>query len=506
MIITQNKKKGKINIGKSKKINEDNEKNLQLKEEYTNKIIELKQSIEEAFTVLGEYGKVISLNEAETILNADLNDDFISLSRALLRAKNGWEDPSGDIDNLIKNYNLDRAYDLIKSYTKAKSANGMYEHAGGHSLRKLIDNTYKSSDDLKTLFSKEIIKLEKETGYDLPTLKNKIQSAKASIAKFHELYEELVKMDPSRPQDKDTSSDKHSENPEWIKTAESFLSSIQNFFGVNKQETTSTTKIEMEEEKECSFMGLFCTPKKQDKATESVRKEDVSPSWKISLDPTKWFNQFISSKNSDENSPTEDEINNNQVSENVEYNLGSDFVTKEIHSYHQSLVQYGVTAAKAACFAPVIAGLKHTSETCAIERTKEATAKFTSPTRVNVEEDENSVDSTSVVVIKSNSQGLVQSNNKYTSETCEDLIQGFYTLAENCNDIFWMETTIDDTIQEGLENAVLTKAKVNDDGNVVLVSSDGFEIEMTSNTREFTSVDLAGAIESGASSDILMIE
>jgi hypothetical protein len=184
-------------------------------------------------------------------------------------------------------------------------------------------------------------------------------------------------------------------------------------------------------------------------------------------------------------------------------------VTKEIHSYHQSLVQYGVTAAKASCFAPVIAGLKQTSQTCAIERTKQEITKFTARTKTNVEADEDSVESTSVVVIKPNSQALVQGRNnndqKYTAENCEILIQDLYILAENCNDIFWMDTTIDETIQEGLNDALLTKAKMNEDGNIVLVSSDGFEIEITSTKPEFNSNNFAEITASGESLDMLMI-
>jgi hypothetical protein len=122
-------------------------------------------------------------------------------------------------------------------------------------------------------------------------------------------------MDPSSPQSKDTSSAKYTKNQEWIKTAESFLLSIQEFFGVKKQEASPATKTEKKEVEECLFMGFYCTTKKQTKTIESVEKEtDTTPSWKISLDPIKWFNQFTNSKNSDDNLETEqaeDDTNNN---------------------------------------------------------------------------------------------------------------------------------------------------------------------------------------------------
>jgi hypothetical protein len=88
------------------------------------------------------------------------------------------------------------------------------------------------------------------------------------------------------------------------------------------------------------------------------------------------------------------------------------------------------------------------------------------------------------------------------------LIQQLYTLAENCNNVFWMDTTIDETIQEGLDDATLTKAKVNENGNVVLVSSDGFEIEMTSSKREYTADNYLQLQMSGTgdSSSTLMID
>lgn len=499
------KKKGTINLSKSKQINEDNNKNLKLIEEYSDKINRLEENIKEVITILKEYGQNITPDDAELILNAELNSDIASLTKI-------FNDLGvAQITDLLKNFNFDKAYREIKSSARHSNALGNIE---GKLLNELLSSTYKSAEDLKKLFSPQLIEIEKKSGSDLATLKEKF----SIIAKFHELYDDIIKMDPSSPQAKDASSAKYTGDQEWIKTAKSFLSSIQEFFGFKNQEVVPTTKTEMEEIEECSFMGLFCTTKQQLKTTEIVETEtNVLSSWKINLDPIKWLDQYTNSQITEENLETEkseDEINNDQVNEDGEYNLDSNLVAKKIHSDYQSLLQFDVTLGKLACFSTVMFDLKKTSQTCAIERTKKATAKFTSTTQSNVEADEDSVESTSVVVFEPDSQALIQANNnddkKYTEENCETMIQDLYTLAENCNDVFWMDTIFDNDIQEGLNKAVLTEAKVNDYGNVVLVSSDGLEIEMTFGQSEFSSNDFAqitsSISSSGESSDMLMID
>lgn len=461
--------------------------------------------MEAAFTVLDQYGKFSNIeDELKSLIPAKVQTFYDILSKAIDYSYKDKAINFSDILNMIRNNNLDDAYFHIKKASEGRSEGALlYVSDDSKKLKSTLE--YKSPDDLKILFPKAITDLESRTGYDLLTYKAKIKDAKTSIAQFHKIYDELIEMDPSNP----SLNVKHNENQEWIKTAESFLSSIQNFFGIKTSTTNPKTEVKTEAE-EWSFMGLFYNNKKQDKSTKSAEtKSDDAPSWKFSLDPSKWFNQFIASTDdadsASQNEQAEGDANN-------EYTLGSDFVRDEIHSYHQSLVQYGVTAAKAACFAPVIAGLKHTSETCAIERTKQASAKFTASEEINDYVNEESENTVSALVTTENTKTLIQSGNndqKYTNKNCEDLIEEFYTLAENCNDIFWMDTTIDASIEQALNDAVLTKAKINDNGSLVLVSSDGLEIEMTSPTEEFGNDQLNQMLEyagSDTSTNTLEIE
>jgi hypothetical protein len=435
-------KKSDVNLEESRKIQEDQEKALELKELYIIKIKILVAKIKSMFEELTENGKIFSM--------ATIEDEIDALPPIL-------EEKIKEMLDTCQKFANTTNCEMNVNSTTISDLTPLLRHniAGIHALLgidyHLVDfvSTRPDNNTLYRLLSnkllpKEALDLEKKTGLTLPELKKKVQTYESTVEEFEDLYEEILDID-NRDETLKGRGIKQEDSSIFSNLANSF---IFNPFGLFKSKEKNTEK--------------------------SDNKTEESSWWKVTSDFKKWlFNNSSEEKQISLKTNTLGENNSEgDTKENLnKTSFGDELVIDTLHEGYQTVLTYAIESSKLQCFTSAIIETMKANTQCLMKRNQAAHKHMTSDKEDSSINELPNQDQTALVITNPENSLATTYNNvksiKDTVDECNDLSARVQNLADNCHYMFSMKTSNDNVINELMKNVTIVKAEVRD-GEVLL--------------------------------------